>query len=97
MYVCMYACVRACVRMCVCSNIFSETIWPTQAKFNQEPPWDGEESLFKRSRSFVALYLYCQPPEERGSLGEREREREREGGGAFSRVYHTCVPVVPGV
>ena len=38
MYVCMY----------VCSNIFSETTGPTEAKFHVEPPWD-------RGRKFIQM------------------------------------------
>ena len=30
-HVCMYVCVCVCVSVCVCSNIFSETIGPTEA------------------------------------------------------------------
>ena len=35
---CVYVCV--CMRVCVCSNIFSETTEPTEAKFHVEPPWN---------------------------------------------------------
>ena len=29
--------------MCVCSNIFSETTGPVEAKFHVEPSWDREK------------------------------------------------------
>ena len=35
-------------RICVCSNIFSETTGPTEAKFHVEPPWD-------RGRKFIQM------------------------------------------
>ena len=34
------------LRLCVCSNIFSETTGPIEAKFHAEPPWD-------RGRKFI--------------------------------------------
>ena len=34
--------------MCVCSNIFSETTGPIEAKFHVEPPWD-------RGRKFIQM------------------------------------------
>ena len=37
---------RFCV--CVCSNIFSETIGPIEAKFHVDPPWD-------RGRKFIQM------------------------------------------
>ena len=40
---------NVCVCLCVCvSNIFSETSGQTEAKFNEEPPWD-------RGRKFVQM------------------------------------------
>ena len=35
-------------RLCVCSNIFSETTGPIEAKFHVEPPWD-------RGRKFIQM------------------------------------------
>ena len=33
--------------MCVCSNIFSETTGPIEAKFHVEPPWDRGRKLIQ--------------------------------------------------
>ena len=50
MYVCMYVSVSECV----CSNIFSETTGPIEAKFHVEPPWD-------RGRKFIKMVqvIFC--------------------------------------
>ena len=40
--VCMYVC------MCVCSNTFSETTGPIEARFHVEPPWN-------RGRKFILM------------------------------------------
>ena len=39
---------RFCMCVCVCSNIFSETTGPIEAKFHVEPPWD-------RGRKFIQM------------------------------------------
>ena len=45
---CVCVCVCVCVYVYVCSNIFSETTGPTEAKFYVEPPWD-------RGRKFIQM------------------------------------------
>ena len=61
-----------CVCVCVCSNIFSETTGPIEAKFHVEPPWDRGRKFIQMvqagSRSFVVLH-YCQPPGRGGEGG----------------------------
>ena len=58
MYVCLSVCLSVCmyvnVYVCVCSNIFSETTGPIEAKFHVEPPWD-------RGRKFIQMVqvLFC--------------------------------------
>ena len=58
--------------MCVCSNTFSETTGPYEAKFHVEPPWDRGRKFIQMvqagPRSFVDLH-YCQPPGEWGEGG----------------------------
>ena len=46
LYVCMSVCLS--VYVCMCSNIFSETTGPIEAKFHVEPPWD-------RGRKFIQI------------------------------------------
>ena len=52
--VCVCVCMRVCMRACVgggvgvCSNIFSETTGPVEAKCHVEPPWD-------RGRKFIQM------------------------------------------
>ena len=43
--------------LCMCSNIFSKTTGPTEAKFNMKPPWD-------KGRKFIQMVqvICCQPP-----------------------------------
>ena len=67
-YVCMYD-----VYMCVCSNIFSETTGPIEAKFHVEPPWD------RGRKSIQMVQVICCSSLLSTSGGE--------GGGAFSRDF----------
>ena len=60
------------VCMCVCSNIFSETTGPIEAKLHVEPPWD-------RGRKFIQMVqVICCSSLLSASVG---------GGGDFSRDF----------
>ena len=80
-------CVCVCVCVCVCFQISSlKPLGQLKPNLMLNLHGIGEESLFKWSRSFVVLHLYCQPP---GGGGV--------GGGFWQGFYHTFVPAVQGV
>ena len=47
---CLFVFFNPGVCVCVCSNIFSETTGPIEAKFHVEPPWD-------RRRKFIQMVI----------------------------------------
>ena len=74
-----FSSVQLCV--CVCSNIFSETTGPTEAKFHVEPPLD-------RGRKFIQMVQVI-IVNLRGGGGR--------AGAFFQGFYHKCVPAVQGI
>ena len=44
---------RLFVRRPLSSNIFSETTWPTIAKFHMEPQWDERTKVCSRTLAYI--------------------------------------------
>ena len=89
----MYVCVRACV--CVCAQISSlKPLGQLKPNFTRNLHGTGKK-VYLNGPGHLLLFIYIVNLRRKGEIWERERERE--GGGAFSRIYNTCVPVVPGV
>ena len=69
------------VCVCVCSNIFSETTWPFEAKFHVKPPWDRGRKVIQMVQVICCSSLLS-------AYGGR---------GFLQGFYHKFVPAVQGV